>query len=315
MQDFGNYDQHAPKARADVELLHSRRGDILAQAVGTATGQLLGSVREELQAVKTQLSTQEVTLRHTLIMVQDLCTTLSNTVQQSVSRQASGNQVVLDELINIRLQQEKLQIMLEERGQHIIRRQQIDHQRENIVYTGGVDDSVEVLGIDDVETKIDDTLIPTNCNDTTISYATQQARIAGELDMNAFDLLLRSPRLPACSLKFPKTWHDLHEEWKNNDLESFVKCKQHLWNDPILIQKFSKRLRAIKIMRRMKTILGNGRLNDVEVINILDFNRLRDHGNSISKHIHHLFTNDNTITRRNRIPRQIINHNNNQNNL
>lgn len=294
--------------------MHSRRGDILAQAVGTATGQLLGSVREELQAVKTQLATQEVTLRHTLIMVQDLCSTLTNTVQQSVSRQAAGNQVVLDELFNIKLQQERLQIMLEERDQLTVRRQQIDHQRESIVYTGGIDDNADVFGIDNVETKVDDPIVPIIRNDTTVSYATQQARIAGELDMNALDLLLRSPRLPSCSLKFPKTWHDLHEEWKNNDLESFVKCKQQLWKDPVLIQKFSKRYRAIKILRRMKTIIGNGRLNDVEVINILDSNRIRDHSESISKHIHHLFNNDNTRTRRNRIPRQQLNPNNNGNN-
>jgi hypothetical protein len=282
--------------------LHSRRGDILAQAVGTATGQLLGSVREELQGVKTQLATQEVTLRHTLIMVQDLCTTLSNTVQQSSNRQAAGNQEILDELLNIRSNQEKLQTMLDVRDIEHLRRQQIDHQRETIVYTGGVDDNAEVLGIDNVETKEDDQ--PTIGNETTVSYATRQARIAGELDMNALDMLLRSPRLPSCSLKFPKTWHDLHEEWKTNDLESFVKCKQQLWKDPVLVQKFAKRYRAIKIFRRMKTIIGNGRLNDVEVINILDSNCRRDHTGSISKHIQHLFNNDNTRTRRNRTSRR-----------
>ena len=155
---------------------------------------------------------------------------------------------------------------------------------------------------------------PVVVNETTVSFATRQARIAGELDMNALDLLLTSPRLPSCSLKFPKTWHDLYEEWKNNDLESFVKSKQQLWKDPILVQKISKRHRGIKIIRRMKTIFGNGRLNDVEVINILDFNRIRDHGESISKHIHHLFSNDNTRTRRIRKPNTKNNNNNNRNN-
>lgn len=280
--------------------MHSRRGDVLAQAVGTATGQLLGSVREELQGVKTQLATQEVTLRHTLIMVQDLCTTLSNTVLQSVSRQTAGNKEVLDELVHIRLQQEKLQSMFDERYIQNTRQQEIDRQRELLVYTGGVDDNADVLGIDNVETKVDDPP-PTNIgNVAAVSYATQQARIAREMDMNALDLLLTSPRLPACSQKFPKTWHDLYEEWKNNDLESFVKAKQQLWNDRILVQKYSKRHRAIKIIRRQKTILGNGRLNDVEVVNILDYNRIRDHSESLSKHIHHLFNNDNTRARRNR---------------
>jgi hypothetical protein len=47
-------------------------------------------------------------------MVQDLCSTLRSTVQQSVSRQDAGNRTVLDELKNITQQQKTLHDMLDD---------------------------------------------------------------------------------------------------------------------------------------------------------------------------------------------------------
>ena len=311
IQDFGNYDQYAPVARRDVELLHSRRGDILAQAVSTATGQLLGSVREELQSVKTQLVTQEAALRHTVTMVQDLCSTLRSTVQQSVSRQDAGNRTVLEELKNITQQQKTLQDMLDEQRQQQIRHRQIDHQRQTLVLTGGIDDNAAVLGVDDVEEPYDveDTVVES----TTPSFATRQGRLADSININPVDLLLSSARLPSCNTKFPESWLGLYNEWKENDLESFVKARQQEWKDKKLVQRYSKRLRAIKIIKKTILTMGNGRFNAVDVCNTLDFERLRD-GYTMSNHIHLLFNNDPTRTRRNRQPRVVNNNNNNNNN-
>lgn len=292
IQDFGNYDQYAPVARREVELLHSRRGDILAQAVSTATGQLLGSVREELQSVKTQLITQEVALRHTVIMVQDLCSTLRSTVQQSVSRQDAGNRMVLEELKNITKHQKTLQDMLDDQQQQQVRHRQIEHQRETLVFTGGIDDNAIVLGVDDVETTV------TN-NDPPLSFLTRQARLANSININPVDLLLSSARLPSCNTKFPESWESLYNEWNDNDLESFVKSRQQEWKDKKLIQRYSKRLRAMKIIKKTMTTMGNGRFNALEVCNSLDFDRLRD-GHTLSKHIHLLFNQDATRNRRTR---------------
>jgi hypothetical protein len=224
-------------------------------------------------------------------MVQDLCTTLSNTVQQSVNRQAAGNREILDELVTIRNHQKKLQEMLDEQKEQQLRHQRLFDNREALVYNGGLDVNDEVVRVDEVVIPVADE-VPVSC-------ATKQARIAGEMDMNAIDLLMNSPRLPSCSTEFPKSWRDLYSEWKTNDLQSFVKARQQLWNDPKLVQRFSKRHRAIKIIKRTMETMGNGRMNDVEVINTLDFQRLRD-GYTLSKHIHVLFINDNTRTRRNR---------------
>lgn len=285
-----------------MDLLHSRRGDILAQAVSTATGQLLGSVREELQSVKTQLISQEVALRHTVTMVQDLCSTLRSTVQQSVSRQDAGNRMILDELKIIANNQKTLHDMLEEQRLQQVRNRQIDHQRETIVFTGGIDDNAAVLGIDDVEiTEVDHSIV---------SFATQQARLAASININPVDMLLSSARLPSCNTKFPESWLGLYNEWKDNDLESFRKARQQEWKDKKLVQRYSKRLRAIKIIKKTMTTMGNGRFNAVDVCNTLDFERLRD-GHTMSKHIELLFNNDASRVRRNRQPRNI---NNNQNN-
>jgi hypothetical protein len=218
-------------------------------------------------------------------------------VQQSIHRQDAGNRSVLDELVKITNNQVKLQAMIEEQQQQQIRQLQITHQRESIVYTGGVDDIAN--------DHVDESLHVEN----NVSYATQQARLAAELNFNAFDLLLTSPRLPNMKTEFPLTWRELYVEWKDNDLQSFVKARQQEWKDSKLVQRYAKRHRAIKIIRRSIATMGNGRMNDSEVVDALDFERIRD-GHSLSKHIHLLFLNDSTRTRRNRTPRNIINNTN-----
>ena len=242
-------------------------------------------------------------------MVQDLCSTLRSTVQQSVSRQDAGNRTVLEELKNITQQQKTLQDMLEDQRRQQTCHRQIDHQRETLVLTGGIDDNAAVLGVDDEE-------IPYDVEEAVVeiptpSFATQQARLANTININPLDLLLSSARLPSCNTKFPETWLGLYNEWKDNDLESFVKARQQEWKDPKLVQRYSKRLRAINIIKKTMTTMGNGRFNAVDVCNTLDFERLRD-GHTMSKHIHILFNIDATRTRRNRQPRVAnINHNNN----
>ena len=127
------------------------------------------------------------------------------------------------------------------------------------------------------------------------------------------DRLLSSPRLPSCNTKFPESWLGLYNKWKDNDMESFKKSRQQEWKDKKLVQRHSKRQRAMKILKRTMTTMANGRFSIVEVCNTLDFERVRD-GLTMSKHIHLLFTNDATRTRRNRQPRNINNNNNNNNN-
>jgi hypothetical protein len=243
-------------------------------------------------------------------MVQDLCSTLRSTVQQSVSRQDAGNRTVLDELKNITQQQKTLHDMLDDQRRQQIRHRQIDHQRQTLVLTGGIDDNVAVLGVDDIETPYD--LEDTVVENVTPSFATRQARLADSININPVDLLLSSARLPSCNTKFPETWLGLYNEWKDNDLESFVKARQQEWKDKKLVQRYSKRLRAIKIINKTMTTMGNGRFNAVDVCNTLDFERLRD-GYTLSNHIHILFNSDPTRARRNRQPRVANNnlHNNN----
>jgi hypothetical protein len=197
-----------------VDLVHSTRGDVLAKAVSTATAHLLASVREELAAVRTQQLAQEVTLHHTVTMVQDLCTTLQSTVQstvkQTVARQVeSGNRTVLAQLEQISSHQQKLQLMFENQQQQHQRMQQIHHHQQSIVDTGGVDDfggSFGVSGIDAVADLLQEDRSPASRDFSSCSYATQQARRAAELNFNAIDLLRTSPCRPICSTTFPDSW-------------------------------------------------------------------------------------------------------------
>lgn len=140
---------------------------------------------------------------------------------------------------------------------------------------------------------------PASKDYSTCSYATQQARRAGALNYNAFDVMRATPRRPICSTIFPESWRSLYDEWHRNDLKSFLKSKQQHWDDPKLVNRYVKRHRAMRIIR--KYILGMGRddLDDLAVLRHMDDER-ELMGLSLSKHITLLFNNDQTRTRRNR---------------
>jgi G3E family GTPase len=298
-----------------VDLVHSKRGDVLAQAVSTATAHLLGSVREELAAVKTQQLAQEVTLNHTVTMVQDLCTALQSTVKQTVARQVeAGNRTVLAQLEQISSQQKKLQELFEQQQQQQQRVEQIRRHQQSIVDTGGVDDfggAGAGAGVNYTADPLQqDQSSPARREFSACSYATQHTRIAADMNMNAFDVMRTTPPRPICSTIFPESWKKLYDEWNRNDLQSFLKSRQQHWDDAKLVNRYVKRHRAMRIIAKYKLGLGDNNLDDLEVLRRMDSER-EDRNLSLSKHLLLLFYNDPTRTRRNRATRNNNNNNNN----
>lgn len=300
-----------------MDLVHSKRGDVLAQSVSTATAHLLGSVREELAAVKTQQRAQEVTLNHTVTMVQELCTALRSNVQQTVARQVQdGNRTVLAQLEQISSQQKTLQTLFENQQQQQQQRnqqEQIHHQQQSIVYTGGLDDfggSAGLSGIDAVADLLQQDQLPASRDYSNCSYATQQTRTAAALNFNAIEVLRTTARRPICSTVFPENWETLYNEWNTNNLQSFLKCRQQHWDDAKLVNRYGKRSRAMQLFRKYMIAMGGDDLDHLEVLRHMDEERKR-RGMSLSKHITFLFNNDQTRTRRNRAPRNSNNNNNN----
>jgi hypothetical protein len=294
-----------------VDVVHSKRGDVLAQSVSTATAHLLGSVREELAGLKTQQRALEVTLNHTVTMVQDLCTALRSNVQQTVARQVQHcNRTVVAKLEQISSQQQTLQMLFEnqqqQQQQQRVQQEQMLHQQQSIVYTGGLDDfggSAGLSGIDAVADLLQDDQSPASRDYSNCSYATQQTRTAAALNYNALEVLRTTARRPICSTVFPVTWEKLYNEWITNDLQSFLKCRQQHWDDAKLVNRYAKRCRAMKLFRNHMISMGGDDLDHLEVVRLMDEERER-RGMSLSKHITFLFNNDPTRTRRIRVQRK-----------
>ena len=299
-----------------MDLLHGKRGDVYAQAVSVATGHLLGSVREELASVKTQLATVSQTVLHTVTMVQELCTEYRTTVEADHTRQQSTESTVLSKLSTITLQQASLQKMLERMNRQQQQHQQLLQQRQSIVETGGI---IDDFGSDDDD--FDDVmpgLLPDHPEEATtaaadsvaaVSFQTAATRRNKEMGLNAFNVMRQTPRLPSLDGLFPETWKELVSEWKNNDLESFIKAKKQHWKVPVLVQRFIKRHRAMKVLRRYKEYLGDRRKDEEAVAKIMDNDRVSKEM-SLSKHMTILFKNDNTIIRRIRKTKDNNNNNN-----
>ena len=315
-QEFGGYEAYARKARTDVDILQKEQGDVYAQAVSTATAQVLGSVREELNSVNTQLATVTQTVNHAVTIVEDLCTSYRTAVQADLTRQQGTESTVLAQLKVISDQQVHLQKMLTKMNQQQQQHQQILQQRQSIAETGGIIDALD--DIDDDDFDMMPGLLPDHQEATTVagdsagaavSYQTAQTRRNKEMGLTVFDVMTPIPRKPTVTDQFPEKWTVLVAEWLNNDLESFVKAKKKLWEAPALLQRYLKRHLAMKELRRFKVKLGDKRKDESAVAKILDKDREAKEM-SMSKHIDYLHAENNTIIRRVRKPK-VNNTNNN----
>jgi hypothetical protein len=299
-----------------VDILHGTRGDVYAQAVGVATGHLLGSVREELASVKTQLATVSQTVVHTVTMVQELCTEYRTTVEADRTRQQSTESAVLTQLNTISLQQADLQKMLKLMKQQQQQHQEILQQRQSFVETGGIlvdygagedDDFDEMPGL--LQDPPEATTAAADRGGAAVSFQTAATRRNKEMGLNAFNVMRQTPRLPSLEGQFPETWKELVSEWKNNDLESFINAKKQHWKAPVLVQRFVKRHRAMIVLRKYKEYLGDRRKDEEAVAKMMDSDRVSKEM-SLSKHMTLLFKNDNTIIRRIRTTKANKNNNN-----
>jgi hypothetical protein len=141
-----------------------------------------------------------------------------------------------------------------------------------------------------------------------VSYATNHVRRGQRMGYHALELLRGAPRTLIVDDKFPETWPDLVGEWRVNDLESFIKMNPKLWNSTALTQRYIKRHRAMKVLRKFRSekkyhddIEAAGKLEEVRYIEKI----------SLTKHLYLLFQHDNQVKRRVRTAKV---NNNNENN-
>jgi hypothetical protein len=124
---------------------------------------------------------------------------------------------------------------------------------------------------------------------------TELARAAG---INAVTRLRASndPHLPNMSLMFPVTWSALLAEWRVEHLSDFDrKGVPSSWKDSGLQQRYAKRLRCIRLIRRIATMSD---VSEAQVVEDLDRILNAVDNLTVSKHLIQLEKQDSTIKRR-----------------
>jgi hypothetical protein len=292
-----------------VDELAQHRTDEYVRKIEKNLGLVVSALQVEVAALRTQVSAYQTTLKQSTAMVQDVCSTMRLTVQAGVSRQQSTNSSVLARLdentrafAQMQESQQEILLLLKQQNQ-----QQQQHQ--NYLLSMATRQSAEEEGVGGAdgggnvarlpteakqkEGEIDDDVVDVGV----FSHATAHARRGEELGYNAVQMLRPSPRLP--SIKgFPKDWPAFLAEWNNNDLESFINSIKSDWKDDTLVQRFTKRHRGIKELRKF---MINHHYHD-EAEAAMELENIRGSiKKSLSTHIMQLFLSNGDIKRRVRL--------------
>jgi hypothetical protein len=278
-------------------------------------GLVVSALQVEVAALRTQLNAYQNTLKQSTAMVQDTCSTMRMTVQASVTRQQSTTCTV-----NAKLDEQSRQVaQVQETQQEILlllKQQLQQQQNQNFAMARSQQLTVEVAaaGGDGVGN-----LLPlkpeaqpievVDGDAAAVSFATAHARRAQEMGYDAVGMLRSTPRTPAID-KFPKDWPAFLAEWQNNDLDAFKNSNKAEWGCTALTQKYVKRSRGIKVLR--KFMLEYKCHDEVEAAGKLE--TFRDIKKvSLSTHIMQLFSSDGDVKRRIRIVKSAMNIANNSN--
>jgi hypothetical protein len=245
-------------------------------------------------------------------MVRDVTSTLEATVKMSVTRQDSTarrqnatTKSMLDMLADLKISQAKSDSMLlkiyniqqQQQNQQHGNVNHNSHQQQSIMATARDDeedneDANGGEGIGDVAVLLQEEPAIGNA-DGKVSFTTKQARSAKKMGMNQFQVMLPDARMPKVDGEFPVCWKDLVDEWELDDLQSFTTVKTTRWKSKVIVQRYTKRYRAMRVLRRYIRQVGDS-ISEEEAAIRLDTER-NCRKISLSKHMLQLFQHDNTV--------------------
>jgi ASC-1-like (ASCH) protein len=105
------------------------------------------------------------------------------------------------------------------------------------------------------------------------------------LNLNAYQVMRNTPRVPAMSHIFPESWTLMFHEWETNKLDDFEKKgTKGKWENG-LQQRYAKRFRAIKILKKLA---GNNK-SLKQMAADLEVSRIQLNSMSMTNHIEMLY--------------------------
>jgi hypothetical protein len=143
--------------------------------------------------------------------------------------------------------------------------------------------------LDMIKTMKNEPKTPTNPMEPTTNSVAQlnpsATGVAAALNLNAYQVMRTSPRVPSMSQNFPDSWILLFQEWQLNRLCDFEKkgTKGNWSNDQQ--QRYAKRFRAMKVL---KTMAGNKKPLK-QMAEDLESARIQQNSMSMTNHIEMLY--------------------------
>jgi hypothetical protein len=140
--------------------------------------------------------------------------------------------------------------------------------------------------------------VPIGAAATTINVEVTPTDLARAAGIDAVNQLRASndPHLPNMSVMFPTSWNQLLAEWRREHLSDFDrKGVPSTWKDSKLQQRFAKRLRCIRLIRRIATTT-----NVEESVVVADLDRILNSMDklTVSKQLADLERQDTSMKRR-----------------
>jgi hypothetical protein len=259
---------------------------------------VLSSVRQEVTSVGTQVARYQGHMTLHERQLREECRTLRTEIVTVKSRQDT----ILTELRIMQQQNQQLMSMMQQQ-QQALQLVAVVAPQQSIVDGGAADVAVAVAVAVSAGAGGNVGVVGNEERQEERSHTTTATIYAKKQGLNSFGVLKDSamPRLPNCVKKFPDSWNALVEEWRVNDLESFVRSKTTVW-DKVLRLRFSKRLRAMQQLRKFKKRVGID--NDLTMAESMDTER-KNRKYTLTTHYDFLVRNDDTIMRRKRTSKEL----------
>lgn len=287
--------------RATVARQAANRTDTYFNNLQNNVATALGNLKQEVVSLKAELRTYQGALIQNYTNVRELCTFVRANVTTLTTRHETTNRALVASVTSVEERQVehnrtllRLVEMIENNLNNNLRNNNIMEIVEDNHVVDINDAEPGLLPIIDNENQLDPIVNnnspprEVNNNRTFRTNHTNDARILGQ---NAFHQMLNAPRRPTVTAHFPETWDMLLEEWNREDLQSFVRIKTSTWGSSELVGRFTKRHRAMRLLR-----------DHMRVANIRDEREAAVHleiqreqlNMTLSKHVMHLFKNNNT---------------------
>lgn len=235
--------------------------------MNTIVAREIESLQLEVRALKNQLSSYHEANLNQVRLLSSTLSTIQTDMETVSAKQESDFGTILHQVKELHSQQllslQQLKIC------------QNGDQQESMVVENVISNHIGDVDLAGVDDDVENVSHPAPSSHAVVDVATtSRSRQGGRAAV----------RVPYLESDFPESWSMLVEEWEYLNLESFVNSRKDTWDDTMQWQRFSKRLRFMKQLRKVKVEIEKPYTSDLNLAEKLDMDGFNK-GLSLSNHL------------------------------